>query len=148
MLTVYKVKGKKSDSEFLFKYDLNGDLILFEVIGQKLSNEQIFYFFKENNFPSREQFMIDYWLKLPKYKSHFEITKVPPDLSFDTLWEMYDYKVSKPDAIKAFKKLTEADIIKVFQSLKKYEDYLIRTKIGKLHLSTYLNKRRFEDEYK
>jgi len=147
MLTIYKVKGKKSDAEFLFKYDLNGNLMLFEIVGAPLTDKQILWFFKENNIPSREQFMVDYWLKLPEFKNNFEITKVPADVSFDALWLLYDYKVSKADAIKSYNKLTEAERIKCFIGIKPYEEHLIKTKTAKAHLSRYINGKYFENEY-
>ena len=148
MLTVYKVKGKKSDAEYLFKYDLNGNLKLFEIIGAPLTDEQIVWFFRGNKIPSREQFMIDYWMKLPEFKNHFEIIKVPADLSFDNLWQLYNYKVSKADAEKAFAKLKdEADVIKCFLGIKPYEEHLAKTKTAKAHLSRYINGRYFENEY-
>lgn len=147
MLTVYKVKGKKSDAEYLFKYDLNGNLKLFEIIGAPLTDEQIVWFFRGNKIPSREQFMIDYWMKLPEFKNHFDIIKVPADLSFEKLWELYNYKVSKADAEKAFKKLKEADVIKCFTGLKLYEEHLLKTRVGKAHLSRYINGKYFENEY-
>lgn len=147
MQTTYIIKGKNNDTEYLFKYDLEGNLRTFEVVGAPLTDTQIVWFFKGNNIPSREQFMLDYWLKLPKFKSLFDIRKVPADLSFDNLWQLYNYKVSKADAIKAFAKLKEPDVIKCFIGLKPYEEYLAKTKIAKAHLSRYINGRYFENEY-
>lgn len=142
MTTTYKVKGRDVGLEFLFKYDLNGFLTEFKK-NQPLTEEQRLWLYSAR-FPETEELMKQWIAQL---KKKFEVVKVPADLSFDTLWELYGHKHSKVDAIKSFKKLKEPDVIKVFQSLKKYDEYLARTRIGKAHLSTYINKRRFEDEY-
>ena len=148
METTYIIKGKNNDTEYLFKYDLEGNLRAFEVVGAPLTDTQIVWFFKGLNIPSREDYMLKYWLKLPKFKALFDIRKVPADLSFDNLWQQYNYKVAKADAIKAFGKLkNEADVIKCFLGLKPYEEYLARTKVGKAHLSRYINGKYFENEY-
>src|SRR5690554_2772010 len=143
MLTVYKVKGKDVGLEFLFKYDLNGYLTEFKK-NQPLNEDQRLWLYSPR-FPETEELMKQWIIYL---KKKFEVTKVPADLSFDNLWEQYNYKVAKADAVKAFSKLkNEADIIKCFLGLKPYEEYLARTKIAKAHLSRYINGRYFENEY-
>lgn len=142
MLTIYKVKGKESGLEFIFKYDLNGHLLEFNK-NTPLTEQQRLWLYS-NLFPETEQLMKEWIVQL---KSKFEVVKVPADLSFERLWEQYNYKVSKADAIKSFNKLKEADVIKCFLGLKPYEEYLLRSKIAKAHLSRYINGRYFENEY-
>ncbi len=145
MLTVYKVKGRDQGLEFIFKYDLNGILVSFEK-NQELVGKQITWLYSER-FPEKEEQMQNYWIADPSMRKKFIVERAPANLDFESLWNLYDYKVSKQDAMKQFNKLKEIDVIKCFSSLKNYEDYLIRTKIAKAHLSTYINRRYFDNEY-
>ena len=142
MLTIYKVKGKDVGLEFLFKYDLNGYLTEFKK-NQPLTDEQRLWLYSPR-FPETEELMKQWIIYL---KKKFEVTKVPADLSFDNLWQLYNYKVSKSDAVKAFNKLKEPEVIQCFIGLKAYEEYLAKTKIAKAHLSRYINGKYFENEY-
>jgi len=142
MLVVYNVKGKELGLEFIFKYDLNGDLIEFKK-NQALDEAQRLWLYS-SRFPETEALMK---LWITDLRKKFVVTKMPADLSFDNLWNLYNLKVSKADAEKSFKKLNEADVIKCFLGLKAYEDYLLKSKIAKAHLSRYINGRYFENEY-
>lgn len=143
MLTVYKVKGKDVGLEFLFKYDLNGFLTEFKK-NQPLTDEQRLWLYSAR-FPETEELMNQWIIHL---KKRFDVVKVPADLSFENLWSIYNLKVSKADALKAYAKLKdEADIIKCFIGVKLYDEYLAKTKTAKAHLSRYINGRYFDNEY-
>lgn len=145
-LTVYRAKGKSIGLEFLFKYDLNGNLKAFEIVDGELNGEQMNWLFS-SHFPAHEVVIITKWMKLEKYTKVFEVEHSPADISFDALWELYDHKVSKLDAQKAFAKLKPTDVIKCFIEIPFYKRYLEKNPgIAKLHLATYINKRRFDDE--
>lgn len=144
--TTYRANGKSIGLVFLFKYDLNGNLKLFEIVEGTLTDEQMKWLYS-GNFPATEAIMKANWQALEKYKEKFEIVVAPPDLSFDALWSLYDRKVSRLDAEKAFNKLKPADLIKCFTAIPEYNKYLARERIAKAHLSTFINKRRFEDEF-
>ena len=145
-LTTYRAKGKKSDLEFLFKYDLNGNLKAFQIVNGELNEDQVQWLFSFH-FPATEIIIKTKWMKLEKYTNVFEVEHSPADISFEALWDLYDHKVSKLDAQKAFGKLKQTDIIKCFIEVPFYKKYLEKNpNIAKLHLSTYINKRRFEDE--
>lgn len=146
IVTTYRAKGKKSPLEFLFKYDLNCDLKGFEIATGQLDQTQIDWLFSPN-FPATEMLMKDVWMKTKKYTDAFEVEISPADISFEALWELYDYKVSKQDAMKSFNKLKPTERIKCFIEVPYYLQYLKKHPgIEKLYLSTYINKRRFEDE--
>lgn len=142
MLNEYHVKGKESGLEFIFKYDLNGFLKEFKK-NQPLDEKQRLWLYSDV-FPETESLM-KLWMQ--RLKNKFVVTKVPADVSFDNLWLLYNYKVSKADAVKAFNKLNEADKIKCFIGIKAYEDHLAKTKTAKAHLSRYINGKYFENEY-
>lgn len=145
-LTTYRITGRKTAVEFVFKYDLNGDLREFYITGETLTEGQKAWLFSSCRFPIDED-KIQKWTKMPEMMQRFKVQKILADLSFDALWKQYDYKMGKKDAIKSFNKLKEADIIKVFLSLKGYEAHLKRTGQAKAYLATYINKEYFNNEY-
>lgn len=145
MLTIYKVKGLEIGLEFIFKYNLNGFLVSFEK-NQTLNEDQRSWLYS-NRFPETEEILKEKWIIDSKMRKKFKIEKAPADLSFESLWNLYGYKVSRQDAEKAFNKLNQLEVIKCFQTLKAYEDYLVKTKIAKAHLSRFINARYFENEY-
>lgn len=145
-LTTYRTTGIKTGLIFLFKYDLKGFLKVFEIAEGELLPEQEKWLYSINHFPSNEAKM-QYWSKDKEFTEKFIVEVSPADISFEALWVLFDNKVAKADAIKAFKKLKEEDIIKCFIEVPYYLQYLKQNPgIGKLHLATYINKRRFEDE--
>lgn len=145
-LTTYRVTGKQTAIAFIFKYDLNGNLKVFEIVGEPLNEMQKAWLFGTYRFPIDEEKII-IWTKSPYFISHFKVEKITADLSFDRLWEQYNYKMGKKDAEKSFKKLKEPEIIKVFLSLKGYEAHLKRTGQAKAYLATYINKEYYNNEY-
>lgn len=145
-LTTYRITGRKTAVEFVFKYDLNGDLREFHITGEALKEGQKAWLFSSCRFPIDET-KIQQWTKTPEMMQRFKVQKILADLSFDALWKQYDYKMGKKDAIKSFNKLKEADIIKVFLSLKGYEAHLKRTGQAKAYLATYINKEYYNNEY-
>lgn len=145
-LTTYRAKGKTIGLEFLFKYDLTGNLKTFDIVDGELNDEQIGWLFSKN-FPATEDIIRSKWMIDDKYIKVFEVEVSPADISFEALWQLYDHKVSKLDAQKAFAKLKQTDVIKCFIEIPFYKKYLEKNpNIGKLHLATYINKRRFDDE--
>ena len=77
-LTTYRAKGKEIGLVFLFKYDLNGNLKLFEISEGELNNEQMKWLFSPN-FPANENIIKTIWSKDKKYTKVFDIEKSPPD---------------------------------------------------------------------
>ena len=146
ILTTYRAKGKTIGLEFLFKYDLNGSLKVFEIVDGELNGEQMQWLFS-SNFPATEEIIKTNWIKLEKYEKVFEITTSPAVITFEALWNLYDYKVKRFDAEKSFSKLKEHEVIKCFTSIPGYNKYLQRKQIAKAHLSTFINRRYFEDDF-
>jgi hypothetical protein len=165
-LTTYRAKGKEIGLVFLFKYDLNGNLRLFEISEGVLNKEQRHWLLTgylpddakfdnakqllaqlEPRFPDEERIMKTVWMKDKKYIKVFEIEKSPADLSFEALWNLYGYKESRKDAEKFFSKLKEDEIIKCFIQVPKYKKKLALSTIAQALLGTWINKQRFNDEY-
>lgn len=147
METVYRVKGKIIGLEFLFKYDLNGCLKSFAIETGQLDAKQIKWLFAGAHFPATESIMRSVWMKEKSYTDVFEVSAAPADLTFESLWNLYNYKVKRVEAEKSFVKLREPDKIKLFLSLKGYNNYLQRKGVAKAHLSTFINQRYFEDDW-
>ena len=145
-LTTYRAKGKTIGLVFLFKYDLNGNLKLFEISEGELSETQQNWLFNQEHFPSNEEKM-QYWQKNKRFTQIFEVEHAPADLSFEALWNLYNYKESRKDAEKFFSKLKEADIIKCFIQVPKYKKKIATSGIAQAMLSSWINKQRFNDEY-
>lgn len=145
-LTTYRAKGKEIGLVFLFKYDLNGDLRLFEITEGILNSQQINWLYSER-FPANENIITSVWMKKENYLKHFEIEKSPADLSFESLWDLYGYKESRKDAENQFKKLKEQEKIKCFIQVPKYKKNIAQRGIAQALLSTWLNKQRYNDEY-
>lgn len=145
-VTTYRAKGKEIGLVFLFKYDLQGNLKLFEIAEGELNDQQIKWLFS-THFPSNETTMKTIWMKEKKYLKVFEIEKSAANLSFDALWNLYANKVSKWDAEKAFNKLKESDKIKCFLSIPGYKKYLVRKGTGIAHLATFINRQYYNDEW-
>lgn len=150
--TIYIIRSKLNGYVWRFKYHLNGDFKSFEILEGQLNAKQVLWLFggmikdkfQQAHFPILES-TIKIWES--KLKENFEITIENPNLDFDTLWKLYDNKVKKFEAEKAFKKLKEPDVIKCFLTVKEYDKYLQRKGVAKAHLSTFINQRYFEDEW-
>lgn len=78
-----------------------------------------------------------------------EIKEVPEDLSFARFWDLYDYKMgSKAKAEKAWNEATEADKIAALAAIPKYNFWLSTVTTAKLHGATFMNQRRYENDFK
>ena len=142
LTTTYTVK-MQNGSVWVFKYNLNGILVYFDVLEGELSEKQQDFLYPQGKFPWRESHIKD-WSKL--YKT--AIVEVGErDISFEALWNLYKEKVKRVQAEKAFNKLNEQDVILCFLSIPGYNKYLQKKGISKAHLSTFINQRYFEDDW-
>uniref|UniRef100_A0AA94JML1 Uncharacterized protein n=1 Tax=Flavobacterium columnare TaxID=996 RepID=A0AA94JML1_9FLAO len=99
-LITYTVKSKTDGFIWLFKYHLNGIFKSFEIIDGELSAKQYQWLFCSGKFPGMES-QLQGWKE--KLKDNFEIIKAAPVLDFENLWNLYNHKVKKHEAEKAFK---------------------------------------------
>lgn len=86
-------------------------------------------------------------LRWPNANPSMTITEVFDDVSFETFWTRYNYKVGKKEAEAAWSKLSDAKRSKAISRIPAYELYLKDKGIAKAYAQKYLNKERFEDEY-
>ena len=146
-LTTYRAKSRASDIVLLFKYDLNGHIREFKIEEGVQTPQQAMWLFGGRNFPINERIMLEAWCVLPKYRSGFQIEKFDADISFEAFWKLWDLKVKKELSEKTWNKLTETDKIKCFLNFRNYQTHLDRTRQAKAHLVTWLNQKRYNDEY-
>lgn len=78
------------------------------------------------------------------------IEELPHDLSFAAFWDAYNYKVGdKRKAEKLWNELSESEKSLALKTIPAYEFYLKKHPgMGKLHATTFLNQRRYENEFK
>ncbi|WP_281233480.1 hypothetical protein [Flavobacterium gelatinilyticum] len=145
-LTTYRAKGREVGLIFLFKYDLNGNLKQFEISEGELNDVQKKWLFK--HFPADEMIFKSIWIKDEAFKKKFEINISPADISFESLWTFYDYKIGKKEALAEYKKTKLEAIIKSFIGIPAYKEHLKRTGQAQIQLCRYLSKQYYENEYK
>ena len=108
----------------------------------KMDDDQVTWIW---NFIPRTITDLAKYHKHPKVKFRF----VPADLSFQTFWDMYDYKVGKKSrAIKLWEALNDTDRAKALASIPGYHFFLANTQTKKMYAEGWLAQRRFENEYK
>lgn len=80
----------------------------------------------------------------------FRVAKVEQDLSFESFWEAYGYKVgNKARAAKLWGNMGKQDKQHCFVGIRAYNYYLtLHTNVEKLYPETFLHQRRYENEYK
>lgn len=142
LTTTYTVKIERGDI-WVFKYNLNGVLIHFNVLEGDLTEKHANWLYIQGKFPYEEKHIKDWKAKLKQ----LTIEVGEPDFSFDSLWNLYDNKVKKFESEKAFKKLKQADIVKCFLSIPGYKKYLQKKGTAKALLSSFINQRYFEDDW-
>lgn len=98
------------------------------------------------NAPYRHQDFLERW----KVNPSLDVREVPEDLSFTAFWNAYSYKMGdKKRAEKLWNALSDAERSQALQAVPQYEFWLAkRPTVEKAHATTWLNQRRFENEFK
>lgn len=136
----YVFTSEHFDGQILFSYDNEGVLVYFENKAY-LTDVQLRYL--SENFP----FSVN---DLGKIKGQKGVITEITDLSFDKFWNAYNKKLgNKAKAEKLWNQLSESERIEVLEALPRY-DYYLQTHPGieKAYPTTFLNQRRWENEFK
>lgn len=136
--TTYIVTGKKA-GQITFKFDLNGDLILFKYEGDALNEKQRKWMYPR--IPINEKQMGN-WEAIKE----FTITKGEPDLSFDNFWNTYAEKSKKIVTQKLWSKLSNDDKFNAIAFIKRFNNHLRLKGTAKPLPDTYLRQKRWLDE--
>jgi hypothetical protein len=83
--------------------------------------------------------------KVANEKSTRGYKLLPPDLSFERFWDEYDYKTDKKTTETRWKGLTEGEKMAALSFIPVYNTSLIKSGLAKLYPSTYLSKKRWND---
>lgn len=136
--TTYIITGKKA-GRITFKFDLNGDLILFQYEGEPLNEKQRKWLYSRVIINESQ---IKYWYAIKE----FTVTKGDPDLSFDNFWNTYNKKVKKEVCKPLWKKLKDDDKFNAIAFIKRFDNWLRKEGTGKPLPDTYLRQKRWLDE--
>lgn len=138
--TTYEVTFIETKEKWIFQYRKT-DGILHCFINLKGSS--FINLLRKQTFPENVQ-MIEDWAK---FKKIVTIELKLEDYSFESFWSSYNLKVKKELSQKAYEKLDLVSKIKCFSKLKEYDAFLTRTGQAKAHMVTWINQKRFNDEY-
>lgn len=139
--TTYKVIFKETADEWLFQYR-KSDGVIYNFIN--LKGSRILVLLANNQFPENIK-MMEEW---HKYKKKIDIELVLNDYKFETFWNKYDLKQKKDFAEKAYEKLTLVEKIACFNKLPSYDAYVKSKGINKQLMVTWINQKRYNDEFK
>ena len=137
----YKVTFKETADEWLFQYR-KSDGIIYNFTNMK--GNRVLTLLDKNQFPATIK-RIEEWTALKKI---ITIELVLDNYSFEEFWEKYNLKQKKEFAEKAFNKLSLVDKIKCFAKLSSYDAYVIAKGINKQLMVTWINQKRYNDEFK
>lgn len=139
-IVTYEVTFISTKEKWIFQYR-KSDGLLHCFINSKGSS--FINLLRKQTFPESIN-MIEEWAK---FKNIVTIELKLDDYSFDAFWEKYGLKRKKEQAEKAWDKLDLPTKIKCFNVLAKYNADLTKTGQAKAHLVTWLNQKRYNDEY-
>jgi hypothetical protein len=127
----------------MLKYNAERELVAVELREFELSmNEQ------------QRQWLWDF---IPKHEAGLKhlppkktrVTKIENDLSFESWWDLYDYKVgNKKRAKDHYEKLDDHTKALVFQKTKEYNYFMANVSFDKVFPERFLAQKRYENEYK
>ncbi len=143
-MTTYLLYSKSKNFECSFSYTDYGLLVGFEVKTQ-FSDKEKHESFLQYNFSKYET------LKAfsKRFEKEFKLDEIPPDLSFENVWETYGYKVGKKDRAKRlWEALTDKEKMLCLQAIPRYKAWLAYKNIEMLYLETFLSQKRFLNEFR
>ena len=119
--------GYDKESEYLFFFDL---------AKSNPTNDQHVSLLR--NFPFT---LAELKALVGKDKDNRKLIEVVEIVTFTMFWDAYNYKTlsHKIKTERAWNKLSDADQIKAFQFIPKYNKEIGKTGIAKMHAQTYLN---------
>ncbi len=127
--------SKKFNGYMRFGYN-SGVLQLFENHAQ-LDERQLDFF--EHNLPFRLE-------NLEKIKGTTGIIHENTDLTFETFWNKYEYKVDRISAEEHWKKMSDEEKLKAISGIARYKYRCKIKNIATIYPVRYLRKKRWEDE--
>jgi len=136
----FSLTSERFSGEILFTYNEACELDCFEIRAE-ITSEQRDWLYQHlpTTLTQLQQF-------LNVKGSTMKVTQIEPDLSFERFYRLYNYKVGKKEAEKAWERLSKANKVKAIAAIRKYEQWLGKSSVAKLYPATYLNQERYNDE--
>lgn len=136
----YIVRNKKTGGEMLFKFDLQGRLIAFDLL--ETEPTQKVYTFIQTQLPVT----IGQLTQMVKKWPDSELHELAPDLSFESFWNKYANKNGKKKMTEnTWAKMDDTERGLALAGIDKYNKALRRDGVSKAYPSTYLNQRYWEN---
>lgn len=139
--TTYEVTFKETKDKWIFQYRKT-DGILHCFIN--LTGTGFIKLLRKQTFPENID-LIESW---SKYKHLVTIELKLDDYKFETFWDKYNLKQKRDFAEKAYNNLDLVDKIKCFAKLPSYDAFLAKTRQNKALMVTWINQKRYNDEFK
>jgi len=134
----YTVTGTTT-GKLVFKFDLNGDLILFQYLGEPLTDKQRKWLYPRI---AVHESMMKNWQAIKQ----FTVIKGTPDLSFENFWNTYNVKAKKKVCEALWKKMKDDNKFNAIAHIKRFDNWIRLKGTAKPLPDTYLRQERWLDE--
>lgn len=134
----YLITGNKRNVQVVLGYNSAGLLVLWEILGEANAEQANWC---RSVAAANEEQLLEY------RKRGLQVDVLMEDLSFETFWTRYGYKVKRARAEKVWEKMPMEVRLKAMLGIARYDKHLRMTGQAKAHPNTYLQDRRWEDEY-
>jgi len=143
----YVVKSKKTKDVYIFKYDLDGFLLNWEISNGRLDENKVKYLLLGNRFPHDENKMLLFKKHL---KDKFEVEFKEVEITFNLFYEIFNHKTTKKQSQTYWlKNMNEAKRILAVKTIPKYLRYLqYNTWCKQMDPLRWLRNERYLDEWK
>ena len=141
METTYIFKAKNTHIEYLFKYDLEGNLTTLQSTGEPPTAEQWHWLVRY--FPYNEE-RINMLASDTNLRKYFSIEKTPASVTFEDFWNEYGKIGTKAVAKRKFEKLKPEEVIQAFIGIAKERTKKKLDNTAMPYAETYLNQKRWE----
>lgn len=132
------VTSDKFEGEVIYEYNLNGNLVMFNMnISKTAINTAMFFYTK---LPYNLNLM-EVWLKQSK---GFTVKEIPTDLSFERFWSEYGKHGTKSVSKKRYDKLKPAEHLGALVHLPRERDKKKLDGTAMPYAETYLSQKRWE----
>ncbi|MEI6061726.1 MAG: hypothetical protein WCR72_13530 [Bacteroidota bacterium] len=134
---IYQITSSTWTGYIEIEFNANGLMTRTDLTNAELTDAQQIWFLKKmpREFSELQRVITGTQAKL---------TAITTEISFEDMWEKFDYKVGKKEALAKWNKMPKAEQIKAFNYVQKYKAKKLDTQ-AQLYLASYLNKERWND---
>lgn len=137
----YIVTSETLNGEIIYKFNAEGKFTCIDIQGQVDETQRKWLL----QFLPQDETV--FW-NLIKQSKKLKAAEVPFDLSFDNFFNLYNYRVGKKEAQKAYERLSDEQKTKAILAIAAYDKHWTAKGQAKAYASTYINKEYYLDEYK